>query len=84
MLTHERVDITSAAPQGRPFSFYEGLQRDHPVCPVALPNGTPARLISRYDDVVAALKDPRLVQNRRPCRVRMAPDSPGHRKSSSH
>ena len=65
MLTHERVDITSARFKADPFSFYERLRRDHPVCSVALPNGKPAWLISRYDDVVAALKDPRLVKNRR-------------------
>ena len=65
MHTHERVDITSARFKADPFSFYERLRRDHPVCPVALPNGKPAWLISRYDDVVAALKDPRLVKNRR-------------------
>lgn len=65
MLIDERVDITSARFKADPFSFYERLRRDHPVCPVALPNGKPAWLISRYDDVVAALKDPRLVKNRR-------------------
>lgn len=65
MHAHERVDITSARFKADPFSFYERLRRDHPVCPVALPNGKPAWLISRYDDVVAALKDPRLVKNRR-------------------
>ena len=65
MPTHERVDITSSRFKADPFSFDERLRRDHPVCPVALPNGKPAWLISRYDDVVAALKDPRLVKNRR-------------------
>lgn len=41
MLTHERVDITSTRFKADPFSFYERLRRDHPVCPVALPNGKP-------------------------------------------
>ena len=65
MLTDRRVDITSARFKAEPFSFYESLRREHPVCAVSLPNGTQAWLISRYDDVVAALKDPRLVKNRR-------------------
>src|SRR5262245_30184416 len=65
MRTHKRVDITSARFKADPFSFYESLRRDRPVCSVALPNRTTAWLISRYDDVVAALKDPRLVKNRR-------------------
>jgi cytochrome P450 len=60
-----RVDITSARFKAEPFSFYEWLRREHPVCSVSLPNGTTAWLISRYDDVVTALKDPRLVKNRR-------------------
>jgi len=65
MRTHKRVDITSARFKADPFPFYESLRRDQPVCAVALPNRTSAWLISRYDDVVAALKDPRLVKNRR-------------------
>jgi cytochrome P450 PksS len=59
------VDITSARFKANPFSFYESLRRDDPVCCIVLPNGTSAWLISRYDDVVSALKDPRLVKNRR-------------------
>jgi cytochrome P450 len=65
MLAQQRVDITSARFKADPFSFYESLRRDQPVCCVSLPNGTTAWLISRYDDVVAALKDPRLIKNRR-------------------
>jgi len=65
MLTRKGVDITSSRFKADPFSFYESLRREHPACAVTLPNGTPAWLISRYDDVVAALKDPRLVKNRR-------------------
>jgi cytochrome P450 len=65
VLTDRRVDITSAGFKANPFPFYESLRRDHPVYSVSLPNRTSAWLISRYDDVVAALKDPRLVKNRR-------------------
>ena len=73
MLTGQGVDITSARFKADPFPFYESLRRDHPVAPIVLPNHTPAWLISRYDDVVAALKDPRLVKNRR--------NVPGSRKA---
>src|SRR5262245_23198524 len=65
MVSDERVDITSARFKADPFSFYEWLRHEQPVCSVSLPNSTPAWLISRYDDVVTALKDPRLVKNRR-------------------
>jgi cytochrome P450 PksS len=65
MPANKRIDITSARFKANPFPFYEVLRNDRPVCSIQLPNGTPAWLISRYDDVVAALKDPRLVKNRR-------------------
>lgn len=64
MLTGKGVDITSARFKADPFPFYESLRRDHPVASIVLPNRTSAWLISRYDDVVAALKDPRLAKNR--------------------
>jgi cytochrome P450 PksS len=41
------------------------MRRESPVCSVLLPSKQPAWLISRYDDVVAALKDPRFVKNPR-------------------
>jgi cytochrome P450 len=65
MLSDKNIDITSARFKANPFPFYEWLRNERPVCSIQLPNGTPAWLISRYDDVVAALKDPRLVKNRR-------------------
>ena len=74
MLPDKGIDITSARFKANPFAFYEWLRNEHPVWSVRLPNGTPAWLISRYDDVVAALKDARLVKNRR--------NVPGSRKKA--
>ena len=34
MLTGERVDVTSAHFKADPFSFYERLRREYPVCAV--------------------------------------------------
>jgi cytochrome P450 PksS len=64
MVTTHAIDITSARFKADPFPFYESLRQDQPVCRVRLPNRTSAWLITRYDDVVAVLKDPRLVKNR--------------------
>ena len=65
MLADKNIDITSARFKADPFPFYEWLRNERPVCSIQLANRTPAWLISRYDDVVAALKDARLVKNRR-------------------
>ncbi|MEU8268154.1 cytochrome P450 [Sphaerisporangium sp. NPDC049002] len=35
------------------------LREEQPVCPVKLPNGDEALLVTRYDDVAAVLSDPR-------------------------
>ena len=47
-----------------PYPFYARLRRELPVCRVALPGRTEAWLITRYDDVLQALKDERLVKNK--------------------
>src|SRR5690349_23332471 len=35
------------------------LRAERPVCPVRLPNGDRAHLVTRYEDVAAVLADPR-------------------------
>ena len=45
--------------------MYAWLREKSPVCRVRLARGVYAWLITRYDDVVAAFKDERLVSNRR-------------------
>jgi cytochrome P450 PksS len=51
-----------AGPQFRsnPYLFYARLRREHPVIQVVTPDGHLAWLITRYDDVLNALKDKRL------------------------
>jgi cytochrome P450 PksS len=51
------VDIYSAAHKRDPFPFYAQLRRDAPICEVPLPIFKRAWLVTRYDDVVACLKD---------------------------
>jgi cytochrome P450 len=57
-----------AAPQfkANPFPFYARLRAEAPVfrVTVRLPDKQDAWLVTRYDDVISALKDPRLIKNR--------------------
>ncbi|HEY6253753.1 MAG TPA: cytochrome P450 [Candidatus Angelobacter sp.] len=48
-----------------PYPVYARLREEFPICRVRLARGVHAWLITRYDDVVAAFKDERLVSNRR-------------------
>jgi cytochrome P450 PksS len=58
-----RIDIASAAFKADPYPFYARLRAEAPVYRVSLPDGRPAWLISRYDDVVAALRDERFAKD---------------------
>lgn len=49
--------------KANPYAFYERLRRDAPVHKTVLPNGVEVVLVTRYEDVEAGLKDPRLVKN---------------------
>ena len=57
------VDLASSAFKARAHEFYGRLREESPVCPVTLPGGRSVWLITRYEDVVAALKDPRFAKN---------------------
>ncbi len=46
-----------------PYPYYAGLRADSPVVETTLPDGLPVYVITRYADVLAALKDARLVKN---------------------
>ncbi|MGH9795602.1 MAG: cytochrome P450 family protein [Candidatus Acidiferrales bacterium] len=48
-----------------PFPFFARLRAEQPVYATTLPDKTPAWLVSRYDDVLALLKDERFAKNRR-------------------
>lgn len=58
------VDVTSSEFKATAYEYYAALRAEAPVIEVRLPNKHAAWLVSRYDDVAALLKDPRLVKNR--------------------
>jgi cytochrome P450 PksS len=58
------VDVTSSEFKANAYEYYAALRAEAPVVEVRLPNKLAAWLVSRYDDVAALLKDPRLVKNR--------------------
>ncbi|MDQ0759902.1 cytochrome P450 family protein [Streptomyces canus] len=49
----------------RPYDVYRRLRDTAPVHRIAGPDGTPAWIVTRYDDVRAALADPRLSLDKR-------------------
>ncbi len=53
------VNLASPAFKANPFPFYADLRARAPVYRILLPTGEIAWLITRYDDVAAALKDER-------------------------
>ncbi len=53
-------NLASPAFKANPYPFYSRLRAEAPVFQVSLPGGQSAWLITRYDDVLAALKDARL------------------------
>ncbi len=57
------VDLASPEFKADPYPFFARLRESSPVCRVALPGRQTAWLITRYDDVAAALKDGRLAKD---------------------
>jgi cytochrome P450 PksS len=53
------------AVRANPYPLYARLRRTSPVCTLTRPFFGTAWVITRYEDVVNALKDPRLMNNRR-------------------
>ena len=58
------VNIASPAFKANPYPFYARLRAEAPMHRVTLPDGQTAWLITRYDDVAAALKDERLAKDK--------------------
>jgi cytochrome P450 PksS len=58
------VNITSPDFKANPYPFYARLRAEAPVHRVTLPDGQTAWLVTRYDDVVAVLKDERFAKDR--------------------
>ena len=59
------VDISSPAFKANPYPFYAQLRDQAPVHRIILGDKRPAWLVTRYDDVVAVLKDDRFVKDKR-------------------
>ena len=64
MNVRSNLNIASSEFKANPYPFYARLRAEAPVYSVRLPDGQTAWLISRYDDVVAVLKDERFAKNR--------------------
>src|SRR6185369_1005118 len=64
---YDNIDITSRTFKADPFPFYAYLRAEAPVFKVDLPYPLkrPVWIISRYDDVLAALKDERFAKDKR-------------------
>ena len=58
------VDITTREFAADPFGFWQRLRVDAPVQPVRWARGSTGWLVTRYVDVEASLRDPRLRKNR--------------------
>ena len=65
MASTQSVNIASPEFKASSYAFYARLRAEAPVLRVLLPDRQPAWLITRYDDVAAALKDERFVKDRR-------------------
>lgn len=61
----DRVKFYSGEFKADPFPFFARLRAEQPIYATTLPDKTPAWLVSRYDDVLALLKDERFAKNRR-------------------
>jgi len=65
-VSHPRkVNLASCQFKADPYPFYAALRANAPVYRTTLPGRRPVWLVSRYADVVALLKDERLVKDRR-------------------
>ena len=58
------VDIASPDHKADPYPFYARLRAESPVHRVTLPDRQTAWLVTRYDDVAAALKDERFAKDK--------------------
>src|SRR5215472_9746792 len=55
--------FATSAFKADPYSFYQELRTQAPVALSQLPDGTAVYVVSRYEDVLAGLKDERLIKN---------------------
>jgi cytochrome P450 len=64
MTAIENVNISTREFKANPYPFYARLRAEAPVHPVILPDKRRVWMISRYNDVAAALKDERFAKDR--------------------
>src|SRR5437899_6784265 len=57
------VDLASPEFKADPYPFFARLRETAPACRVTLPGRQTAWLLTRYDDVAAALKDGRFAKD---------------------
>jgi cytochrome P450 len=55
--------FATSAYKANPYPFFQTLRDRAPIAKTQLPDGTAVYLVSRYADVVAGLKDERLIKN---------------------
>jgi cytochrome P450 len=64
MIPIMNVDLTNPVFRADPYPSYARWRTEAPVCRVKLPDKQTAWLVTRYDDAVTVLKDPRFVNER--------------------
>jgi cytochrome P450 len=63
MVDTAHIDVTNPQFKANPYPIYEQLRREAPVCRVRVGRWLSPWLITRYDDVVTALKDERFTKD---------------------
>ncbi len=63
MIPLENTDLSKPEFKANPFPFYARLRAERPICRVPVSRGEEIIVLSRYDDVSAILKDPRLAKD---------------------
>jgi cytochrome P450 len=63
------IRLSSPEIQQDPYGVFRRLRRDEPIAPLLRKNRGPGWIVTRYEDVVAVLKDPRFSNDRRRLQV---------------
>jgi cytochrome P450 len=63
MASKKQSPISEPQNKNNPYPFYARVRSESPVYPAVLPNGVNVFLVTHYADVLAGLKDERLVKN---------------------
>jgi cytochrome P450 len=64
MISITDVDLTNLAFRADPYPTYARWRAEAPVCRAKLPDNQTVWLVSRYDDAITVLKDPRFGNDR--------------------